>query len=85
MWILISVGVLLVISGLLGLYVTRKEKKKMDPMQKGLAIGGIAGAITGIALVEFFGQSYPLPFVLWLLGMAIGQLAGWLYKKKRGS
>jgi hypothetical protein len=49
----------------------------------GGAIGGIIGSVVGIALVEFAGYSYPLPFILFFLGMAAGQLVGYLYQKRR--
>jgi hypothetical protein len=39
--------------------------------------------LIGIALVEFWGYEYPVPAILWMLGMAGGQLIGWLYNKKK--
>ena len=48
-----------------------------------MAIGGIVGIVVGIVLVELFGYEYPLPIILWFLGMAGGQLTGWLYKRKQ--
>jgi hypothetical protein len=83
MWILITVGILAVIVVLLGVFLTRKEKTKMHPMEKGMAWGGIAGMLFGIALVEVWGYEYPVPFILWMLGMAGGQLIGWLYREKK--
>ena len=83
MWILIVIGILAVLLVFLGLYVLRKERQKLDPMQAGMAIGGILGMVVGIALVELWGYEYPLPFVLWLFGMAGGQLIGWFFKKKQ--
>ena len=83
MWTLITIGILAVLVLLAGLYFLRKGKTKMHPMQKGMALGGIAGMLIGIALVEFWGYEYPVPFILWLLGMAGGQLIGWLYRRKK--
>ena len=83
MWILIVIGILAVLLVFLGLYVLRKERQKLDPMQAGMAVGGILGMEVGIALVELWGYYYPLPFILWLLGMAGGQLTGWLYKRNQ--
>ena len=83
MWILITIGILAVLVILLGLYVLRKEKTKIHPMEKGMALGGIAGVLIGIALVEFWGYEYPVPVILWMLGMAGGQLIGWLYSRKK--
>ncbi len=48
-----------------------------------MAIGGITGVVIGIMLVEFAGYSYPFPVILWMLGMAAGQLGGILYDKYR--
>jgi len=61
----------------------RKKKKALRPMDKGGAIGGIVGVIAGIALVEFWGYDYPLPFILFLLGMAAGQAVGYLYQRRK--
>ena len=83
MWILITIGILAVIGVLIGIFAMRKGRQKLDPMQVGMAIGGILGILAGITLVEFWGYKYPLPFILWLLGMAGGQLAGWFYKRKK--
>jgi hypothetical protein len=83
MWILITVGILAVLVILFGLFVMGKGKKKIHPMEKGMALGGIVGVLIGIALVEFWGYEYPVPVILWMLGMAGGQLIGWLYNKKR--
>jgi hypothetical protein len=85
MWILISIVIIAVLVVLLGLYVLRKGKAKMHPMQKGMALGGIAGVLIGIALVELWGYEYPVPFILWMLGMAGGQLIGWFYSRKSSS
>jgi hypothetical protein len=82
LWILIIIGILAVLIVFFGIYVMRKGKQKLEPIQSGMAIGGIIGMLVGIALVEFWGYEYPLPFVLWLLGMAGGQVAGWFYKRK---
>jgi hypothetical protein len=38
--------------------------------------------VVGILLVEFAGFEYPFPVILWLLGMAAGQIVGLVYKKK---
>ncbi len=61
----------------------RKKKKALKPMEKGGAIGGIIGMLSGIVLVEFFGYDYPLPFILFLLGIAAGQAIGYLYQRKK--
>jgi uncharacterized membrane protein YfcA len=45
------------------------------------AIGGLLGALTGIVLVEFAGFEYPFPFILFMLGMAAGQIAGVAYTR----
>jgi hypothetical protein len=82
LWILIIIGILAVLIVFFGIYVMRKGKQKLEPIQSGMAIGGIIGMLVGIALVEFLGYEYPLPFVLWLIGMAGGQVAGWFYKRK---
>ena len=83
MWIFITIGILAVILGLIGILVMRKGRQKLDPMPVGMAIGGIVGMVAGITLVEVWEYEYPLPFILWLLGMAVGQIAGWLYKRKK--
>jgi hypothetical protein len=67
----------------LGIYVLRRERQRLDPIQAGMAVVGILGIMDGIALVELWGYEYPLPFVLWLLGMAGGQLTGWFFKRKK--
>jgi hypothetical protein len=77
MWILITIGILAV---LLVLFVLRKEKT--HPMDRWMALGGLAGMLIGIGLVELYGFEYPVPFILWMLGMAGGQLIGWFYKRK---
>ena len=66
------IGILSVLIVFLGIYVMRKGRKKLDPMQSGMAVGGILGIIVGIALVELWSYEYPLPIVLWFLGMAGG-------------
>jgi hypothetical protein len=83
MWILIMIGIIAVLIVLLGIYVIGRGKQRLNPMQAGMTVGGIAGMVIGIALVELWGYEYPLPFILWLLGMAGGQLSGWLYKRKK--
>ena len=52
-------------------------------MSIGMAIGGIIGAVIGVAAVEFAGFEYPFPAILWLLGMAAGQIIGAVYKKPK--
>ena len=83
MWILIAIGILAVIMGLVGIYVMRSGKKPLEPMSAGMLAGGIAGVVAGILLVEFAGFEYPFPFILWLLGMAAGQITGLIYKKTK--
>ncbi len=82
MWIPILIAILGVLIAFIGIYIFHKGKQKLEPMQIGMAIGGIVGILVGIALVELWGYEYPLPFVLWFLGMAGGQLADWLLKRK---
>ena len=76
---------LLVVFGVFLLYWKKNKagEAKQPRYLLGGAIGGIIGAVVGIALVEFAGYSYPLPFILFLLGMAAGQLVGYLYQKRR--
>lgn len=83
MWILITIGIAAVVIILLGLFVIGKGKVRIHPMEKGMALGGIVGVLIGIALVEFWGYEYPLPAILWMLGMAGGQLIGWLYNTRK--
>ena len=85
MWILISIGLLAIILVLFWLYVMRSGKKPIEPMSAGMALGGIIGAIAGILLVEFAGFEYPVPAILWMLGMAAGEIIGLLYKKRTGA
>ena len=82
MWILITIGIIALLF-VLAMFFLRKRMAAMRPMDKGMAFGGIAGMLIGIALVEFWGFDYPVPFILWMLGMAGGQLAGWLLSKKK--
>ena len=81
-WVLKLTRILVGIIGILGIYVARKRRQKIDPMSAGMTIGGIAGMVNGVALVELWGYDYPLPFVTWMLGMAAGTIAGLLYKRK---
>jgi lipoprotein signal peptidase len=84
-WILIAILVLIVV--LFGVFLFWKKNKVAEARQLrfllGGAIGGIVGSVVGIALVEFAGYSYPLPAILFFLGMAAGQLIGLLYQKLR--
>jgi uncharacterized membrane protein len=85
-WILIAILVLLlVVFGVFLLYRKKIEAGEVEQPRYllGGAIGGIIGSFVGIALVVFAGYSYPLPFILFLLGMAAGQLVGYLYQKRR--
>ena len=82
MWILIAVGILVIILGIVALYAMKKGNTHLDPMSVGMAAGGIVGAVIGILLVEFAGFEYPFPAILWMLGMAAGQIIGLIYKKK---
>ncbi len=83
MWILIAIGILAVIIGLVGIYAMRRGKTPLEPMSAGMVAGGIIGVVVGILLVEFAGFEYPFPFILWLLGMAAGQIIGLIYKKTK--
>ena len=85
-WILIAILVLILV--LFGVFLLYRKKIKAGEAKQpryllGGAIGGIIGSVVGIALVEFAGYSYPLPFILFLLGMAAGQLVGYLHQKRR--
>jgi uncharacterized membrane protein len=85
-WILIAILVLLlVVFGVFLLYRKKIEAGEVEQPRYllGGAIGGIIGSVVGIALVEFAGYSYPLPLILFFLGMAAGQLVGYLYQKRR--
>lgn len=81
MWILVTIGIIALLL-ILAMFFMRKRIAAMQPKDKGMAFGGIAGMLIGIALVEFWGYEYPVPFILWMLGMAGGQLMGWLLSKK---
>jgi len=63
--------------------VESKEAQNVVRWSIGMSIGGIAGIVIGIILVEFAGYSYPLPFILWMLGMAVGQISVILYNRSR--
>lgn len=85
-WIILAVVLLLVIAGLFLFWKKRgemesEEAKSVARWSIGMAIGGATGAVIGIILVEFAGYSYPLPVVLWMLGMGAGQVGGTLYSK----
>jgi hypothetical protein len=85
-WILIAILVLLlVVFGVFLLYRKKIEAGEVEQPRYllGGAIGGIIGSFVGIALVEFAGYSYPLPFIFIFLGMAAGQLVGYLYLKRK--
>ncbi len=77
-YIILAIVILL---ALLFVLIYRKKEKKLKPMSKGSVIGGIIGMLAGIALVEFWGYDYPLPFILFLLGMAAGQVVGYFYQR----
>ncbi len=83
MWILIAIGVLVVLLGLIGIYVVKRGKTPLEPVFVGMAIGGIIGVAIGILLVEFAGFEYPFAAILWMLGMAAGQIIGLIYKKTK--
>lgn len=85
-WIILAVVLLLIIAGLFVFWknlkrVESKEAQNVGRWSIGMAIGGIAGAVIGILLVEFAGYSYPLPAIFWMIGMAAGQLGGVLYNR----
>jgi hypothetical protein len=83
MWILIAIVALAVVLGLVWFFAARSGKPPVfEPMYVGMAAGGIVGVVIGILLVEFAGFEYPFPFILWMLGMAAGQIIGLIYKKK---
>jgi len=84
-WIIIAILVLILV--VFGIFLYWKKNKageaKLPRYSLGGAIGGVIGSVVGIALVEFAGYSYPMPIILFFLGMAAGQLAGYLYQKRR--
>jgi hypothetical protein len=88
-WIIIAILVLILV--VFGIFLYWKKNKAGEAKQPryslggaiGGAIGGVIGSVVGIALVEFAGYSYPMPAILFFLGMATGQLAGYLYQKRR--
>lgn len=87
-WLILVILLVLVVAGLFFFWKNLKkteptEARKVARWSIGMAVGGIIGAVTGIALVEFAGYSYPLPAVLWMVGMAAGQVGGILYSKYR--
>lgn len=87
-WLILVVVLILVIVGLFLFWknlrkVESGEAKRVVRWSIGMAIGGITGVVIGIMLVEFAGYSYPFPVILWMLGMAAGQLGGILYDKYR--
>lgn len=87
-WIILVVVLLLVMAGLFFFWrnyrqVESKEAKRVSRWSIGMGIGGITGAVLGIMLVEFADYSYPLPVILWMLGMAAGQLGGIIYSRYR--
>ena len=88
-WIILVVVLLLVVACLFFFWkncrqVESKEAKRVAGWSIGMGIGGISGAVIGIMLVEFADYTYPLPAILWMLGMAAGQLGGILYSRCRG-
>ncbi|MBU7009247.1 MAG: hypothetical protein HXS46_01050 [Theionarchaea archaeon] len=87
-WIIMAVILFIVIAGLFLFWrtlkkVESKEAQNVVRWSIGMSIGGIAGIVIGIILVEFAGYSYPLPFILWMLGMAVGQISVILYNRSR--
>ncbi len=87
-WIILIVVLLLVIVAMFLYWRTRSEVKPGEAKEVarwsiGMSIGGIAGVVIGIMLVEYAGYSYPLPVITWMLGMAAGQLGGVLYSRYR--
>lgn len=83
---LLAVVIFLVIGGLVLFLkslkrVESKEAKNVIRRSIGTIIGGITGIVVGMLLVEFAGYPYPLPFILWMLGMTAGQLGGFIYSK----
>jgi uncharacterized membrane protein YfcA len=83
MWILIAIGILVVFLGLIGIYVMRRDKAPLEPVSVGMAAGGIIGVVIGILLVEFAGFEYSFAAILWMGGMAAGQIIGLIYKKRK--
>lgn len=87
-WIVLILILGLLIGGLVFFWRSRRniqpgEAKALGKQFIGMGVGGAAGAIIGILLVEYWGYSYPLPVVLWMIGMAAGQIGGILYSKYR--
>lgn len=87
-WIVLILILGLLIGGLVFFWRSRRniqpgEVKPLGGQFIGMGVGGVAGAIIGILLVEFGGYSYPLAAILWMMGMAAGQVGGILYSKYR--
>jgi hypothetical protein len=87
-WIVLILVLGLLIAGLV--FIWRRYRNiqpgEANPLGKqfiGMGVGGVAGAIIGILLVEYGGYSYPLPAVSWMIGMAAGQVGGILYSRYR--
>lgn len=87
-WIVLVAVLLLAMAALFLFWKNRskvesEEAKNVARWSIGMGIGGTLGAVIGIVLVEFGGYSYPLPAILWMVGMAAGQLVGILYGRYR--
>ncbi|MBU7015575.1 MAG: hypothetical protein HXS52_01380 [Theionarchaea archaeon] len=87
-WILIILGFVLMAAIIAlflksGRYKQSEEAKARGFWSVWMGVGGAIGAVIGILLVELADYSYPLPAILWMMGMAAGQVGGILYSRYR--
>ncbi|MBU7040850.1 MAG: hypothetical protein HXS45_08565 [Theionarchaea archaeon] len=88
MWIVLILVIVLLIAGVITFWIDRKNKQSEETRERGkwsigMGLGGAFGAVIGILLVEYGGYSYPLPVILWMMGMAAGQVVGIVYSRYR--